>query len=257
MSPRTNLLVIALAASCAAAPPPRPVNESEALYRKMESALATAKKLQVEFESATEGSTIKGSFKLEEGNKLDMKIEGAAGMKKYTLALACDGQKMNLKRTEDPPPPVPLEAQPELAAPATLAANVAAALARGGAWLAQEFADGEYRASADPWFEERQKATEENKRPMRKLPPVAPRDVSTLHAMGNFRAGKAEGGASAVTYDLVRKGESPILVVTMTVWIDPKTNLPAKREGLFFVATAEGKAAGDPISKWTETYSFK
>src|SRR5882762_3325941 len=103
MSLRTNLLAIALAASCAAAPPPRPANESEALYKKMEAALASAKKLHVEFESTTEGSTVKGSFKLEEGNKLDMKIEGAAGEKRYSLALACDGKKMTLTRSETPP----------------------------------------------------------------------------------------------------------------------------------------------------------
>jgi len=256
MSPRTNLLAIAFAASCAAAPPQTPSNESEALYRKMEAALAAGKKLHVEFESTAEGSTIKGSFAIDEGNKFDMKIEGAAGTKKYTLALACDGGKMALARSETPPPPVPLKPQPELPAPATLAANVAGALARGGAWLAQEFVDGEYRAAADPWFEERQKA-EGEKRPMKKLPAVAPRDVTTMHTMGNFRAGKAEGGATAVTYDLVRKGESPTLVLTMTVWIHPKTNLPVKRECLYFVARGEGKAAGEPLSTWTENYSFK
>ncbi len=255
MSPRTNLLALAFAASCAAAPPQAPANESEALYRKMEAALAAAKKLNVEFVSTTEGSTVKGTFTIDEGNKLDMKVEGSAGEKKYTLTLVCDGQKMNLTRSETPPPPVPLKPQPELEAPGTLAANVAAALARGGAWLAQEFADGEYRAAADPWFEERQKA-EGEQRPMKKLTPVPPRDVTTMHTMGNFRAGKAEGGASAVTYDLVRKGEGPVLVVTMTVWIDSKTSLPVKREGQFYVATPEGKASGAALSKWTETCSF-
>ena len=258
MSLRTTLLAIAFAASCAATPPaPPPVpqasNDSEALYRKMETALANSKKLQVDFKSALDGAAVEGTFKVDEGNKLEMKVSGAAGQKKYALVLACDGAKMNLTRTETPPPPVPLKPQPELPAPGTLAANVLAALARGGAWLAQEFADGEYRAVADPYFEERQKALEENNRPMKPMPPVAPRDVTALHELRNFRP----GGAGAVTYDLIRKGEGPILMATFTVMIDSKTNLPTKREGVFFLTGTDGKTAGAALSKWTETYSFK
>lgn len=253
---RSSLLGIVFAMSCAASPSPQAANDSEKLYRKMEAALAGAKKLQVDFESATEGSSIKGSFKIEDGNKFGMEVVGAVGAKKYTLSLSCDGQEMLLTRTEEPPPPVPLGPQPALPAPKTLTANVAAALARGGAWLAQEFADGEYRALANPFFEERQKSIEQ-KRPMNKLPAVAPRDVTVLHKMENFRPGKSEGGASAVTYDLVRKDGKPILINTMTVWIDSKTGLPVKRESLIFAATDAEKAAGDPVSKQAETYRFK
>src|SRR5688572_10997945 len=133
MSSRTAILVFAFAASCAAAPPPRPAppkpppvptpqaaNDSEAQFRKMEAALAAAKKLTVEFKSVTDGASVSGTFAVDEGNKLEMKIQGTAGEKKYELALKCDGAKMTLTRSETPPPPVPLEAQPELAAPATL-----------------------------------------------------------------------------------------------------------------------------------------
>jgi hypothetical protein len=180
-----------------------------------------------------------------------MNIAGTAGQKQYTLVLACDGAKMTLTRTETPAPPLPLKPQPELPAPGTLAANVFAALARGGAWLAQDFAEGEYRAVANPYFEERQKAQEEENRPMKPLPPVAPRDVTALHELRNFRP----GGAGAVTYDLVRKVDSPILVATFTVTIDPKTSLPTKREGAFFLAGADGKSAA--MSKWSETYQIK
>jgi len=254
---RSSLLGIVFAMSCAASPPYQAPNDSEKLYRKMEAALAGAKKLQVDFESATEGSSIKGSFKIEDGNIFGMEVEGAVGAKKYTLSLSCNGLKMSLTRTENPPPPVPLGPQPALPAPKTLTTNVAAALARGGAWLAQEFAEGEYRAVADPYFEERQKAKEQENRPMNKLPAVPPRDVTALHTMENFRPGKSEGGASAVTYDLVRKGGKPILINTMTVWIDSKTGLPVKRESLIFAATDEGKVAGAPVSKQTETYKIK
>ena len=267
MSLRTTLLAVAFAASCAATPPapapvsppspsppvPQAANDSEALYRKMESALAKAKKLQVEFQSSSDNTAIKGTFKVGEGNKFEMNIAGAAGQKKYTLVLTCDGTKMNLTRTETPPPPIPLQAQPELPAPGTLATNVLAALARGGAWLAQDFSEGEYRAVANPYFEERQKAAEEEHRPMKPLPPVAPRDVTALHELRNFRP----GGAGAVTYDLVRKGDNPMLVATLTVTIDPKSNLPTRREGAFFLTGSEGKPGEAPLSKWSETYSFK
>ena len=258
MSLRTNLLAIALATSCAATPPapppiPQAANDSEALYRKMESALANAKKLQVEFQSSSDGAAVKGTFKVDEGNKIEMKVLGAAGQKQYELIVTCDGTKLNLTRSEKPPPPLPLKAQPELPAPATLATNVLAALARGGAWLAQEFADGEYRAVAIPYFEERQKAEEDHHRAMRPLPPVPPGDVTALHDLRNFRP----GGAGAVTYDLFRKGDKPILVATLTVTIDSKTNLPTRREGSFVLAGAEGELATAPLSKWVETYVFK
>jgi len=261
MSLRTTLLALAFAASCAAAtplrppappapPPPQAANDSEALYRKMEAALTGAKNFLVEFDSTTDGASVKGSFKIGEGNKLEMKIEGAAGVKKYKLAMTCDGQKMNVTRSEEPPPPVPLAPQPELATPDNLAAHVALGLARGGAWLAQDFADGDYRMVADPYFAERQKAFEEQRE--MKTPGVAPRDVTPLHELKNFRS----GGASAITYDLVAKGEKPVLMATFTVTIDAKTNLPTRREGSFFLA-GDGKPTGAALSKWTEKYTFK
>lgn len=256
---RLGIVGIALAVSCAAAPPPQAANDGEALYKKMEAALAAAKKLEVTFESSTEApgpARISGTIKVESGNKLEMKVQGDVGVKKYTLELTCDGGKMNLTRTETPPPPVPLGPQPELPAPGTLAANVAAALARGGAWFAQEFADGEYRAVADPFFEERQAAKAEN-RPMKDLPAVAPRDAATLHTMANFRQGKPEGGATPVTYDLTRTGEKVALMTTVTVWIDSKSSLPLKREGAIFTLTSEGKPAGAALSNWKEQYKAK
>ncbi|HTF55798.1 MAG TPA: hypothetical protein VK661_00895 [Planctomycetota bacterium] len=256
---RLGIVGIALVVSCAAAPPPQAVNDGEALYRKMEAALAAAKKLEVTFESTAEGpgsAKVSGTFKVEAGNKVEMNVQGLVGVKKYTLELSCDGAKMNLKRTETPPPPVPLGPQPELPAPATLGTNVAAALARGGAWFAQEFADGEYRAVADPYFEERQTAKAEN-RPMKEIPAVAPRDATTLHTMANFRLGKSEGGATPVTYDLTAVGEKVALVTTVTVWVDAKTSLPVKREGALFAKTQEGKAGGPPLSSWKEQYKTK
>lgn len=256
---RLGIAGIAFVVSCAAAPVPQAANDGEALYRKMESALAAAKKLEVGFESTAEGpgpAKVTGSFKVEAGNKLEMKVQGLIGVKKYTLELTCDDGKMNLKRTETPPPPVPLGPQPELPAPGTLATNVAAALGRGGAWFAQEFADGEYRAVADPYFEERQKAAEE-KRPMNPVAAVAPRDATTLHTLGNFRLGKAEGGATPVTYDLTTQGEKVALVTTVTVWIDAKTSLPLRREGAIFTRTSEGKPGGEALSTWKEKYQVK
>jgi len=255
---RLGIAGIALVVSCAARPP-QAANDGEALYRKMESALAAAKKLEVTFESTAEGpgpAKVSGTFKVEAGNKVEMKVQGLVGVKKYTLELSCDGAKMNLKRSETPPPPVPLGPQPELPAPATLATNVAAALARGGAWFGQEFADGEYRAVADPFFEERQKAFEE-KRPMNPPPAVAPRDASALYALANFRLGKAEGGATPVTYDLTRPGEKVALMTTVTVWIDSKSSLPLKREGALFTLTSEGKPTGAALSTWKEQYKVK
>src|SRR5688572_26400938 len=232
MTLRTTFAALAFAASCAASAPQQASSPAEALYRKMEAALAAAKNLHVGFESTFDGSTVKGSFKIEDGSKVEMKVDGQAGAKKYSLALKSDGEKMTLTRSETPPPPVPLEPQPELKASGTIPANVAAGLARGGAWLAQELADVEYRVVADAYFEERQ-ATKEG-RPF-KPRPAAPIVAAEMHTMSNFRAGKSEGGATAVTYDLVRKGDTPVLAAVVTVWIDDK-GMPVKREGYFATA---------------------
>src|SRR5688572_6613625 len=207
MSLRTTLLAFAFAASCAAAPlPPQSANDPESLFKKMEAALAAAKSLHVEFESTGDTSSVKGSFKISEGKKVDMKVDGRAGVKKYSLTLVCDGEKMKVTRTETPPPPVPLKEQPELPAAPGLAVNVASALARGGAWLAQSFADAEYRRAADPWFIERQDA-EVSGRGMNPVPPPPARELAALYTVSNFRAGKSEG---AVSYDLIQKDETPL-----------------------------------------------
>jgi outer membrane lipoprotein-sorting protein len=249
-----TILPALIIASCAAAPAPasapQAANDAEGAFKKMEAALASAKKWRLEFNSTTDGAFSKGTLAVDEGNKLEMKITGASGVKKYELTLTCDGAKMNATRSETPPPPVPLEPQPELPAPATLAANAAAALARGGAWLAQEFTYGEYRAAADPYFEERQRAKGAGGA-MKPLPPVPPRDAAGLHTLSNFRT----AGAGAVTYDLVPKTDGSVVGATMTVWIDSKSGLPTKREGQFFQVT-DGKPTGAALSKWTETYKF-
>ncbi|HKS16806.1 MAG TPA: hypothetical protein VJU16_05800, partial [Planctomycetota bacterium] len=218
-------------------------NDGEALYRKMEAALAGAKKLEVEFKSTTKGATIQGTFKVDEGNKLEMKVQGTAGVKKYSLELTCDDGKMSLKRSETPPPPVPLPAQPMLPAPATLTKNVAAALARGGAWLAQEYADGEYRAELE--------------RTLKAQPPPADMtDVTRRHELRNFQLGKAGADGAPVTYDMIRTGES-LICTTITVWIDAKTNRPLKREGAIYLLSADGKKPKDVSSTWAEEYKTK
>jgi hypothetical protein len=265
MSLRTTLLALAFAASCAATPPapapkptpkaappappaPQTAGDPESLFKKMEAALTGAKSLHVDFESTGDTSSVKGSFKITDGKKLEMKIDGRAGVKKYTLTLTCDGEKMKVTRSETPAPPVPLQEQPELPAAPALATNVAAALARGGAWLAQTFADAEYRRAADPWFIERQDAGLQN-RPMNPVPPPPARDLASLYTLSNFR-GKGE-----VTYDLVRKDEVPLVIVTQTVWIDSK-GMPTKRQGQFFAAK-DGKPDGPALSTWTETCTIK
>ena len=247
---RPILLGMLIAASCAASPVPQAATEGEALYRKMEAAVTGAKKLTVEFTATADGATVTGTFVIDEGNKLDLKVAGTSGVKKYDLKIKCDGQKMSLERSETPAPPVPLEPQPELPAPANFTANVAASFARGGAWLAQEFADVEYRRAADPWFIERQKAKEEQGRKMKPVPPPPLREASSLHDLRNFRSG--DGGS--IRYDLVPKGENPPVVLTVTVWVDAK-GMPTKREGQYF-ATKDGKPAGESLSKWNEIYKY-
>lgn len=247
---RTGFLGLALVMSCAAAPYQAP-NDAELQFKKMTETLAAAKPLQVEFDSIADGATVKGTFAIVEGNKLDMKVHGSTGTKKYTLSITCDGAKMNLTREETPAPPVPLEPQPEMPAPANLTANVAAALARGGAWLAQEFTDIEYRRTANPWFIERQNAKEAGRK-MNDVPAPAPRDVTTLHTLSNFRTGT--GGA--VVYDMISREGGSTIIATVAVWIDPKTGLPAKREGSFHLLS-DGKPNGPALSKWAETYRFK
>lgn len=244
MSLRTTLLGIAFAVSCAAAPAPRPPQEAD--YRKMEAAVTSARKLLVEFTSETAGAKVTGTLKIDEGNKLELNVAGKAGVKEYRLTVTCDGKVMNLARWESPPPPVALEEQPPLAAPPNFAANTALAFARGGAWLAQEFAEGEYRALANAFFVERQHAREEA-RPAKPVS-VPPRDANALYEATNFRSG--------ATYDLVRKTDKPVVTMTFTVSVDPKTGLPTKREGEFSVP-AEGKAPAAALSKWSESYSYK
>src|SRR5262245_53361282 len=198
MSLRTTLLSLAFAMSCAAAPAPPPPQEAN--YRQMEAAVTSAKKLHVEFTSETAGAKVTGTLKIDEGNKLELNVAGKAGVKEYKLTLACDGKEMKLTRWESPPPPVALEEQPALAAPPNLAANTALAFARGGAWLAQEFGEGEYRELANAFFVERQHSREEGRPP--KPVSVPPRDVNALYEATNFRSG--------ATYDLVRKTDKPI-----------------------------------------------
>jgi hypothetical protein len=248
---RPILLGMLFAASCAASPVPQAAPDAEALYRKMEAALTGAKKLTVDFTATADGASVKGTFTFDEGNKLDMSVEGTVGVKKYKLALKCDGEKLSLTRSETPAPPVPLEEQPVLPGPPPkLSAHTALALARGGAWLAQEFADGEYRAIADAYFVERQKAREQNNRPM-KPQVVAPRDIAALHELRNFRSG--DGGS--VRYDLVPTGENPPVRATITVWVDAK-GMPKKREGQFFTVM-DGKPSGEALSKWSDTYTYR
>ena len=252
---RAVLLGIAFAAACAAtplrAPAPQASNDAEALYKKMEAALAAAKKLDVTFTSSTEGpgaTKTTGSFSIAPGNNLDMKVEGVSGVKKYSLALSSNGAQMTLTRSEIPPPPVPLPPLPPLPPPKALVSNTALALARGGAWLAQKYADGEYRTAVDAHFT----AMERGAPPA----PSAETDVAKWHSMANFRMGAAEGGAASVTYDLVATVEKNILLTAVTVWIDSKTHLPVRRQGAIFTL-ADGKPSDAPLSKWTETYQAK
>src|SRR5262245_2644615 len=106
MNLRTTLAVLAFAASCAAATPLQAPNDAEALYRKMEAALAGAKKLTVDFKAVADGTLVEGTLALDDGNKLDLSVKGKAGVKDYTLVIKCDGQKLSLARTEKPAPPV-------------------------------------------------------------------------------------------------------------------------------------------------------
>src|SRR5688572_8651253 len=250
------------AASCAASPVAlQAPSEAEALFKKMEATLA-AKTLKVKFTSAVEFPAtpeikLEGSLSLEEGNKATFEVGGKAGPRTYTLKIACDGAKITQSRTEMPPPPDlgPLPPPAVVAAPASLNANLAAALARGGAWLVQDYFDAEYRTAADRHFKS-----------LQGTPPGAPPKetvVAELHELRNFVLDKKEKvrdrNSQAIKYDMHRVGETLGIFTTITVWIDAETSLPLKREGKIFTTmklTVNGKESvtSSHASTWVETY---
>jgi hypothetical protein len=248
--------------SCAASPSPQSANDGEALYKKMQAAIAASKPLRIQFTSSVEDKAapltrLKGTLAIEEGNKAEFEVEGQAGTRKFTLKLTSDGTKVRIHRLESPPPPDlgPLPPTAEVEAPKTLTGNLASAMARGGAWLAQEYFDGEYRAAADRHF----KAMQGIINP----PPTKETDVTDRHLLKAFKLVKKEKvgdrTAQAVSYDLVRTGEMAGLFTTVTVWIDVETSLPLKREGKVFTtmtrpAGGKEETVATHVSTWVETY---
>ncbi len=272
MNSRTTLLALAFAASCAAtpasppppappAPPPQAANDAEALFKKMETALA-ARPFKIKFTSgvmhpASPLVQMKGSLSVEPGTTAELGIEGKVGAKKFTLILKSDGKAITADRTESPPPPDlgPLPPPAAVPPPKSLSANLAAAMARGGVWLAQDYFDGEYRAAADRHFKAMQGIVVP--------PPANETDVTQWHALRNFAMDKKEkiGGrdAQAVRYEMVKAGETLGIYTAVKVWIDAETSRPLKREGRIYTTMtrmAGGKEETIPThaSTWVETY---
>src|SRR5688572_5233002 len=150
--------------SCAAAASPRvhaspqAPNDAEALFKKMEAALAGAN-FKIAFTSAvthpaSPQAQMKGTLAVETTNAADLEVSGKVGTRTFTLKLTAAKDQITMARSETPPPPDlgPLPPPVAVAAPPSLSKNLAAAMARGGFWLAQEYFDGEYRVAADRHF---------------------------------------------------------------------------------------------------------
>src|SRR5688572_28121558 len=214
MNLRTTLLSLALAMSCAATPP-QAANEAEALYKKMEAALK-ATPLKFKFTSSVEHPStpvvqMKGSLSVEEGNKAVLEVEGKVGVRTYTLKLTSDGKEISIARSEAPPPPDlrPLPPPAVVAVPKSPGANLASAAARGGAWLVQDYFDGEYRAAADRYFKGMQGMTVP--------PPKNETDVAEWHLLKNFTMGKKDKSGQAVQYEMTRAGDALGIYTAVTV----------------------------------------
>jgi outer membrane lipoprotein-sorting protein len=195
-------------------------NEAERLFRKMEMTLKSAKSVECSFEAKGEGGkaadgSAKGSLTLGEGNKSRLEMTLKKGAEVEKIALICDGEKM--MSPDDKTRKVP--------APKWLNDLYRAALVRSGPSLRLSRIDN--GANEQP---------QELK-------------VDDVLKVSNFKLGKKEKiddkEAQAIHYNLgFEEFKDPL---TVTLWIDTKTNLPIKRELI-------GKEGDDKVIL-TETYS--
>lgn len=190
----TALLLIAAALLV-----PQAKNEAEELFKKMEAKLAKAKTVQVKVSGAMEDLKFKmsGELSLDEGGKARIEMVGKADQQTVNAGMVSDGKRVRVHSSNQEEPR-------RYEAPETLGRLIRNCLARAGVMGAFDVVDGESGAKVDP-------------------------DIAFVAS--GFKLGPrekvGEREAQAVLYRLARKGEEDS---SATVWIDPETHLPLKRE---------------------------
>jgi outer membrane lipoprotein-sorting protein len=176
-------------------------NEAEKLFRDMEKKITSAKTLECDFETTLEGGaefkmTGKGSLTLAEGNKCRMELNGEAMGKTFKGTVTSDGT--NLQSAEDG------KVQPKVDTPKQLGDLLRAGITRAGV-LSTIVLRG------DPMAKEFK--------------------IDEVFKVSDFKLGKKEkiGAAEAQEIQYALNGTGMDTPMTVSVWVDTKTNLPLKR----------------------------
>jgi len=198
-----NLVFVALLLTA----PAQEKNEAEELYRKMEKQLTAAKTLQVSFEMdipSDKGGKFKGILWLADGNKLRMDISGEMAGQKVKLEIVSDGTKLKASGSEMPKPM-------EQATQKKLKDNVVTVMTRAGLFAGLFFPI----IITDP--EEQPK----------ELDADAMFGVSEFKLGPKEKIGQQEAQVLEYTLTLTEAGRKKLMSVS--VWLDAKTNLPLQR----------------------------
>ena len=182
---------------------------AEKTFRAMEAKLREAPTLHVKVVTRVEGlpageSTSTTTIHLDGAGKARIEVLAKLGARSYSLKVISDGANQTVERSETPPPPWLPPSQARVKVPADMNARVLQALVQAGASGAQEYADGQYRTAADP---------------------AHPSSPFAWPELKGFRNGPAAG---TLAFDVARKGD--LIATTVTLWIDPATLLPGRRE---------------------------
>ena len=177
-------------------------NDAEALFRQMEDKIRKAETLQADLSiQALDKISLKGSLAVAPKNRFRLELTGTANKEDGKLVMVSDGTMMRSshdgRQSKDQP------AQPQMTEIAL------GSMARAGIFV--------------PLFSI-EDVEEEGKKP-------EAFDLDKRLAVADFKLGKKEavGGTEAQAVEHTLKMRSLKEPIAVTVWIDPKTQLPVKR----------------------------
>jgi outer membrane lipoprotein-sorting protein len=196
--------LLATALLMVAAPAYAQENEAEKLFRAMEKKITSAKSLKVaseaDFDLGGQVIKFKGSSQQAEGNKARVEFEGEIFGTAFKMSLVSDGAKM----LQSLPPGLPGAAAPEVKkTPDNLNKMLAGVTARAGVMAASGVMEKD-----DP----------------------AQFDIDKKAPVSDFKMGPKEkvGNVDTQVIEYTFKPDNKD-IVSVTLWLDTKTNLPVKR----------------------------
>jgi len=201
---------------------PAQADSAEAQFKKMEQQILKAKTLQSELDIVAKGDketfmAVKGRIAIAQGGKIRLELEGEVQKDKDKMTMVSDGKQMVMDSSKRPGKSQDAQKQ--------MTEITLAAMARSGIVPVLFFASDRSDEKEDKTF-----------------------DIDKMFKITDLKLGKkgAIDGkeTQAIEYKLTPKLAKETM--TMTVWIDVKTNLPVKR-------VAESKE-GDKMFTITETY---